>query len=980
MGNEQSTVNSSLGEKEVCAIAPYVKKVENLSDDDLYQNILLSLEREYTLGNVNIPSVVQMKLALSTDVKGSAFRYNVYKTILSPVFEYKISPHFVQYYGGSPSCVMDNCLEILYSNKSIERSALVKFIYMKLHGSEYNIFDSTSGDVADLPLFEDETDPQDVLDQIYDNTEYYKFTVLLLERPIISMQEVLFTEGLNTETWIMLVQLASTTLVMSAFKTIHGPFDLAKVYIRPVPLQTIRYIWKDSIGKYHTVKTLTKFAVYISDWENCYVQNLGSNPLQTDIEYGPYTDLLHIYYSFLLEIGKPLDISVALFQTLFPTETKKYASQIADYFVKTDITNISQLMKPEIITAFLPLEDVFTKLILFVSYKLIGSDTKDYIGKLDDTTSIDSDKESVYNLSPEAIRYKLSNKNSNYRSDESVTITHLAKVLESRTYPNWLDDSILDLGSILGKNFNGSGVSGGCYIDNLPNGMCGIESCVESIVKTLPSLGASPSDVIILKVKPGTTYKGREIGTDLVLKLFLTSPLKKIGKTTLSREVEYESSIYEYLVGPMLYFNFNPHFVRYYGRGLDCSFKNILEIFLDKDGPTSQLSKDLLKERLIRNSFYMGLNYPGRPGISQKNCSVKSKRTDKCLTQDAQYAESLDTYKRNTSALTYGMIVTEQAKGSTFGDWIYANFKPSNVAVSLFQQLSVIVAMIPFKAVHQDMHQGNFFVEKGPYRGRIYIWEIPVQKDDSGEVELRQVCIRIYSNFILKIYDWDRGYMESLGDNPVLAKNVLEDNLCGIGASCSVHIPNRDMTKIVTHFIHELNMNASILDQLFPPEEFEAKTRFIEKVLSNGAEKKDEDFTPVHLKDKETELTLENEFFDSLYGTEQIFANICVYLKSALELVGDNQTPDGKEIISNITERPVLLEETDEVYDMRYSHIVSTLSRECPDFPLQCTLQTDCLPDKICLPYAYTSTSGRCCAPNFPTSTTRDKAGRSQEL
>lgn len=75
----------------------------------------------------------------------------------------------------------------------------------------------------------------------------------------------------------------------------------------------------------------------------------------------------------------------------------------------------------------------------------------------------------------------------------------------------------------------------------------------------------------------------------------------------------------------------------------------------------------------------------------------------------------------------------------------------------IIQLLHALLVMQQFKIMHNDLHTGNILVEK------VY----PLKQVD---LAIGSVVISFKTKYIPKIYDWDRGYCEAVGENKMLTR------------------------------------------------------------------------------------------------------------------------------------------------------------------------------------------------------------------
>ena len=420
MGNQQSdSLNSNQSDQPdqsenwACNIAPYVSRVIYGSSDSIYQNAIVELYDRYKVySSIEVPKRIEIKICLV--YLKSIYRYEVYENLIKKITEYNISPHFHEYYGGSDKCNIENIVDLLAASedaKSTIRERWVRLVYMILNESDFDIFRPTPDE--ELPEYYDTVLKRNItlleaFDTIQEEIPNYKFILLLTEisTGYTSLEDILNKDGLNTQTWILLIQLLSVPLVLSYFKSEHGEFNFRKIPVKiyDEPLK-LRYIWTDRHGNYHTVMLSTRYLLMVSDWKNCTMELFGkvdANDNILSIEYNHYADVIDVYSKFLTALRKPPTITVQLFRTLFPLKLERIATVMTGIFLSLDVQNYQPLRQ----YFELSMEDIFTKLVLFVSHTVVNEDSIVYIEKMDSIGIIDASRakdEIIYDLSSKRI-------------------------------------------------------------------------------------------------------------------------------------------------------------------------------------------------------------------------------------------------------------------------------------------------------------------------------------------------------------------------------------------------------------------------------------------------------------------------------------------------------------------------------------------------------------------------------------------------
>jgi hypothetical protein len=196
------------------------------------------------------------------------------------------------------------------------------------------------------------------------------------------------------------------------------------------------------------------------------------------------------------------------------------------------------------------------------------------------------------------------------------------------------------------------------------NNICNIAHCTQK-VKGLSSNSASPTDVWFLTLQPNTKYGDTLVTEDVSLKIYLNPNMhkiefneKKIFKNN-TKELLYETNVYEHVIGPMLEYKINPHFVTFYGSADNCSFKKLFNIIEGKTVnkiTNTFIDNNLLEKLFIRNTIWMGTSKSDRPSINNPSFS-------RCDSKELEHVLA------KKDLLKYNMIATAKSQETTLYDW-----------------------------------------------------------------------------------------------------------------------------------------------------------------------------------------------------------------------------------------------------------------------------------------------------------------------
>lgn len=317
------------------------------------------------------------------------------------------------------------------------------------------------------------------------------------------------------------------------------------------------------------------------------------------------------------------------------------------------------------------------------------------------------------------------------------------------------------------------------------NRVCDIGKCTKSI-RGYASNSASPTDIWELTLYPNMNYGEEKIPRNLIMKLYVSditdkfyNVLKKydvnISTFHQGKEVQYESDIYNYAIGLITRENINPYFVRYYGAAEHCDKNELASSVYHKFN--TKMSEDKFIKLLNRNTVHMLANEPGRP-------SIEDDRVVKFAKQDQKIKELID---NEEGVVKYGMILTEKSEGVQFYKFV-RDASEEEILIGLVQVLSGLTAVEVLGVAHNDLHHGNIFVEKS---SKSKLEQFKISKD--GE----ELTFGIRSNFRCAIYDWDRGYMKELGNNPIMEQ---DEKLCQHNESCNKYIAEKQVYHFLSPF------------------------------------------------------------------------------------------------------------------------------------------------------------------------------------
>jgi hypothetical protein len=309
---------------------------------------------------------------------------------------------------------------------------------------------------------------------------------------------------------------------------------------------------------------------------------------------------------------------------------------------------------------------------------------------------------------------------------------------------------------------------------------------VSRYIKSVSGIAAnsvSDTDIWLLYFNQGTLYED-SIVKEAIAKISINNNfINKITKNEkikinptqrfidVNSSLEYEMKIYRDVIRPLIDNKISPNFIKYYASGFGCSFDNLLSI-LKKDK-----SKKIDEKNLVRNlRFLLGINPEKKKGVSEGRPSITQKVSEKI--DEAE----IDMFRNR---ITYNIIINELSTSPTLEEYIYKQkIKLDDIYNILLQASLGCYAMYLSKMVHQDIHISNVFVER---------------------IRPTQITYKIFgkyytfnTNIILKIYDFDNGYAQRLGNN--LYNNV---DRCRAFLICNKLQNNSDIVRFCISLLGE---------------------------------------------------------------------------------------------------------------------------------------------------------------------------------
>lgn len=316
-------------------------------------------------------------------------------------------------------------------------------------------------------------------------------------------------------------------------------------------------------------------------------------------------------------------------------------------------------------------------------------------------------------------------------------------------------------------------------LDTYKNNVCTISESIKQIYTGIPGSSASPTEAMVVEFKNNTKYKNKLIKYGF-LKIWIDPiSLKYVFKHVYDKSyyssalggLNYEIYVYRHVIRELLDYNICPNFIKYLGSSKRCSWKNLTNITSKirpkdiKDGEHVRRTK----QNIIQTIYSEDLGE--RQAIDSDNY--------KNLNSKLLALETL-----NIEDLNFNILVNEAIEDKyteTLRDFLLRNEDINELNSVMFQCMAGCYAMSMSKMVHNDLHTGNIWVIKLPEK-RTFIYNY------------NYIEYMFETQYMVKIYDFDRSYVERFGNNP-----QLDEETAGFSQS-NEYIPNRDMIKCISYF------------------------------------------------------------------------------------------------------------------------------------------------------------------------------------
>ena len=337
-----------------------------------------------------------------------------------------------------------------------------------------------------------------------------------------------------------------------------------------------------------------------------------------------------------------------------------------------------------------------------------------------------------------------------------------------------------------------------------------IYQCVKNVCGI--SSGNSRSQIWKISLNNNILFNNNQINS-LVFKIFVDSSQldnlnysSEFEKDVLSLStlgLEYEANVFNSLLKNIQYYKICPHFQTFissygkHGKNKYLKYNDLKNILFDNVFTNDcEIVENNIDYCLHRN-FLMIINK------TKINIPPINDVTDiKQFLKEEEFNNIFSNYSKIRN-LKFNMLVTEfiGINERTYTLYNFLDEEKSNEYFDemfnvLFQIIYALYVMSLCKMCHNDCHANNILLTK-------------YDEIQSLKYVINGKSYIVKTRYKVKIIDFDRSYLSSLGDN-----DSLNNQLCENYAQCNRYVKNKDMIKIFCSFYNMLHRNMDILDLL----------------------------------------------------------------------------------------------------------------------------------------------------------------------
>ncbi len=320
-----------------------------------------------------------------------------------------------------------------------------------------------------------------------------------------------------------------------------------------------------------------------------------------------------------------------------------------------------------------------------------------------------------------------------------------------------------------------------CVIKKDTN-LCQIKNCIID-VSGMDSNSVSPSDTWFLQFN-NTFYKNEYFLNENTkiekgfLKLFLSiddNLIKEVNKEASKETIKdtrkrslyglsYEIDVYKEVISKFLDLKICVNFVNFLSATRTCTYENLISFLKNNVVVKGEKLSQIEIENSLKNTIYQ--------------CFINSCEKRKNIARN----EKIEKVPFDPRKYNYSVILVESIPKNTmtFTKWLILNYSKHNYEFwnILFQITAACYTMSLSKMNHNDLHASNIFIQE-------------LNEPEVFIYYMNDIKYKILTKFKVLIFDFDRSYVEFLGEN-----KFLKGSLCKKNQQCNEFIENKDIIKL----------------------------------------------------------------------------------------------------------------------------------------------------------------------------------------
>ena len=218
------------------------------------------------------PQIKNNQKELYKDIQGLRYEVSMYRDVIRPLLDYKISPHFVKYYGSGYSCNKSNMINTLieagFSEDEAKNGLKNNTLYI---GNKWKKRPKIQKSMKIDPVWF--TDPE----IFYNKNSDIDVNYTLLMNEVIPQNAITYSELFNntsSDLFRFLYPVFYSCYCMSLSKANHNDLHFGNIYVIPrASSKVIRYDVED----FDPVYIKSSYDIKIYDFDRSYSEKLGIN-------------------------------------------------------------------------------------------------------------------------------------------------------------------------------------------------------------------------------------------------------------------------------------------------------------------------------------------------------------------------------------------------------------------------------------------------------------------------------------------------------------------------------------------------------------------------------------------------------------------------------------------------------------------------------------------------------------------------------